>query len=74
VYGKAAYLAAIVTVFGHPGRRFGMMVRTLFSLPPQSVQGPDFSRAALRDADVCSEGQFQVLWLLRHSINTKTNC
>lgn len=29
VYGKAAYLAPIVTVFGHPGRRFGMMAEAL---------------------------------------------
>jgi hypothetical protein len=29
VYGKATYLAAIVTVFGHPGRRFGMMAEAL---------------------------------------------
>lgn len=27
--GKAAYLAAITTVFGHPGRRFGLMVEAL---------------------------------------------
>ena len=27
--GKAAYLAPITTVFGHPGRRFGMMVEAL---------------------------------------------
>ncbi len=26
VYGKAAYLGPITTVFGHPGRRFGAMV------------------------------------------------
>lgn len=29
VYGQATYLAAIVTVFGHPGRRFGMMAEAL---------------------------------------------
>lgn len=29
VYGKAAYLAPMVTVFGHPGRRFGMMAEGL---------------------------------------------
>jgi hypothetical protein len=29
VYGKAAYLAPITTVFGHPGRRFGMMAEAL---------------------------------------------
>lgn len=29
VYGKAAYLATITTVFGHPGRRFGMMAEAL---------------------------------------------
>ncbi|KAG0649392.1 hypothetical protein D0Z07_4427 [Hyphodiscus hymeniophilus] len=29
VYGKAAYLGPITTVFGHPGRRFGMMAEAL---------------------------------------------
>lgn len=29
VYGPAAYLAPIVSVFGHPGRRFGMMAEAL---------------------------------------------
>ncbi|CAL3965461.1 unnamed protein product [Diplocarpon coronariae] len=29
VYGPAAYLAPITTVFGHPGRRFGMMAEAL---------------------------------------------
>jgi uncharacterized membrane protein YgaE (UPF0421/DUF939 family) len=29
VYGKAAYLAPLTTVFGHPGRRFGMMAEAL---------------------------------------------
>ena len=29
VIGKAAYLAAITTVFGHPGRRFGQLVEAL---------------------------------------------
>ncbi|TVY91041.1 putative membrane protein [Lachnellula willkommii] len=29
VYGKAAYLTPITTVFGHPGRRFGMMAEAL---------------------------------------------
>ncbi|OBT41288.1 hypothetical protein VE00_08429 [Pseudogymnoascus sp. WSF 3629] len=29
VYGKATYLAVITTVFGHPGRRFGMMTEAL---------------------------------------------
>ncbi len=29
VYGRAVYLAPITTVFGHPGRRFGMMAEAL---------------------------------------------
>ncbi|KFY22110.1 hypothetical protein V491_02883 [Pseudogymnoascus sp. VKM F-3775] len=29
VYGTATYLAVITTVFGHPGRRFGMMAEAL---------------------------------------------
>lgn len=29
VYGKAIYLGPITTVFGHPGRRFGMMAEAL---------------------------------------------
>lgn len=29
IYGKATYLAVVTTVFGHPGRRFGMMAEAL---------------------------------------------
>ncbi|KAL8629599.1 hypothetical protein Q9189_004667 [Teloschistes chrysophthalmus] len=29
IFGKAAYLGAIATVFGHPGRRFGQLVEAL---------------------------------------------
>ncbi|KAL8638025.1 MAG: hypothetical protein Q9228_004783 [Teloschistes exilis] len=29
IFGKAAYLGAIATVFGHPGRRFGQVVEAL---------------------------------------------
>ncbi|KFY43966.1 hypothetical protein V494_01729 [Pseudogymnoascus sp. VKM F-4513 (FW-928)] len=29
IYGRATYLAVITTIFGHPGRRFGMMAEAL---------------------------------------------
>ena len=37
--GRAAYLSAITTVFGHPGRRFGMMAEALILLLSGTVLG-----------------------------------
>lgn len=37
--GRAAYLAPITTVFGHPGRRFGMMAEALILILSGTVVG-----------------------------------
>ena len=41
--GKAAYLGAITTVFGHPGRRFGQMAEALILVLSGSVLGVAWS-------------------------------
>ncbi|KAF8863159.1 hypothetical protein BDZ45DRAFT_574696, partial [Acephala macrosclerotiorum] len=43
VYGKAAYLAPITTVFGHPGRRFGMMAEALVLAASGTLLGMGWS-------------------------------
>lgn len=43
VIGKAAYLGAITTVFGHPGRRFGQMAEALILVLSGTVLGVAWS-------------------------------
>ncbi|KAH6717325.1 hypothetical protein BKA61DRAFT_601505 [Leptodontidium sp. MPI-SDFR-AT-0119] len=43
VYGPAAYLAPITTVFGHPGRRLGMMAESLVLTVLGSLLGVGWS-------------------------------
>jgi hypothetical protein len=47
VYGKAAYLAPITTVFGHPGRRFGMMAEALILAVSGTLVGIGWSMFGL---------------------------
>jgi hypothetical protein len=47
VYGKAAYLAPITTVFGHPGRRFGMMAEALILAVSGALLGIGWSMFGL---------------------------
>ena len=47
VLGKAAYLAPIVTVFGHPGRRFGAMAEALVLALAGTLVGLAWSTLAL---------------------------
>lgn len=39
VYGKAGYLAPMVSVFGHPGRRFGVMAEALVLIMTGTLLG-----------------------------------
>ena len=41
--GKAAYLGAITTVFGHPGRRFGQMAEALILVLSGTILGVSWS-------------------------------
>ena len=43
VIGQAAYLGAIITVFGHPGRRFGQMAEALILVLSGAVLGTAWS-------------------------------
>ncbi len=47
VYGKAAYLGPIATVFGHPGRRFGMMAEALVLAISGTLLGVGWSMLGL---------------------------
>ena len=47
VYGKAAYLAPMTTVFGHPGRRFGMMAEALILAVSGTLLGVGWSMFGL---------------------------
>jgi hypothetical protein len=47
IYGKAAYLAPITTVFGHPGRRFGMMAEALVLAVSGALLGVGWSMLGL---------------------------
>ena len=47
VYGKAAYLAPITTVFGHPGRRFGQMAEALVLAISGTLVGVGWSSLGL---------------------------
>ena len=47
IYGKAAYLAPITTVFGHPGRRFGMMAEALVLTVSGTLLGIGWSMLGL---------------------------
>lgn len=47
VYGRASYLAVMVTVFGHPGRRFGMMAEALVLAVGGTVLGVLWSLLAV---------------------------
>ena len=45
--GKAAYLGAIATVFGHPGRRFGQMAEALILAVSGTILGVSWSTLGL---------------------------
>ena len=47
VFGTAAYLAPIVTVFGHPGRRFGQMAEALILAVMGALIGTAWSTLAI---------------------------
>jgi len=47
ILGKAAYLAPMVTVFGHPGRRFGAMAEALVLAVAGTVVGLAWSTLAV---------------------------
>ncbi|ESZ99077.1 hypothetical protein SBOR_0487 [Sclerotinia borealis F-4128] len=47
IYGKAAYLAPMTSVFGHPGRRFGMMAEALILALSGTMLGVAWSMLAL---------------------------
>ncbi|PQE14120.1 hypothetical protein CJF31_00006646 [Rutstroemia sp. NJR-2017a BVV2] len=65
VYGKAAYLAPMVTVFGHPGRRFGMMVESLVLVLSGAVVGVAWSMLALYLSSLVYDNSPQAAYTIR---------
>lgn len=47
VYGRSTYLGAMVTVFGHPGQRFGQMAEALFLIFMGTALGLGWSTLGL---------------------------
>ncbi|KAM3085092.1 hypothetical protein ACMFMG_003524 [Clarireedia jacksonii] len=65
VYGKAAYLGPIVTVFGHPGRRFGMMVEALVLVLSGTLVGAAWSMLALYLSSLIYDSNPQAAYTIR---------
>ncbi|KAI9742762.1 MAG: hypothetical protein M1818_003491 [Claussenomyces sp. TS43310] len=78
VYGKAIYLAPITTVFGHPGRRLGMMVEALALAVAGTLLGTAWSTLGVylsslvydtnRAASYTIKGIFLAMAILFHGI------
>ncbi|KAH8804660.1 hypothetical protein F5884DRAFT_796815 [Xylogone sp. PMI_703] len=78
IYGRAAYLGAITTVFGHPGRRFGMMAEALVLAISGTLLGTAWSTLGLylsslifetnRPAAYTIRGIFLAIALLFHGL------
>lgn len=65
VYGKAAYLAPITTVFGHPGRRFGMMAEALILALSGTMLGVAWSMLALYLSSLIYDSNPQAAFTIR---------
>ncbi|TEY40781.1 hypothetical protein BOTCAL_0421g00090 [Botryotinia calthae] len=65
VYGKAAYLAPITSVFGHPGRRFGMMAEALILALSGTMLGVAWSMLALYLSSLIYDSNPQAAFTIR---------
>ncbi|QSZ33635.1 hypothetical protein DSL72_005203 [Monilinia vaccinii-corymbosi] len=65
VYGKAAYLAPVATVFGHPGRRFGMMAEALILVLSGTMLGIAWSMLALYLSSLMYDSDPQAAFTIR---------
>ncbi|RFU30578.1 hypothetical protein B7463_g5800, partial [Scytalidium lignicola] len=65
VYGKAAYLAPITTVFGHPGRRFGMMAEALVLAISGALLGVAWSTFGLYLSSLVYESNHPAAYTIR---------
>ncbi|KAI9645618.1 hypothetical protein NHQ30_006360 [Ciborinia camelliae] len=65
IYGKAAYLAPITTVFGHPGRRFGMMAEALILSLSGTMLGVAWSMLALYLSSLIYDSNPQAAFTIR---------
>lgn len=65
VYGKAAYLGPITTVFGHPGRRFGMMAEALVLAVGGTLLGIGWSMFGIYLSSLVYEGNSPAAYTIR---------
>ncbi|KAB8301338.1 hypothetical protein EYC80_003219 [Monilinia laxa] len=65
IFGKAAYLAPITTVFGHPGRRFGMMAEALILSLSGTMLGVAWSMLALYLSSLVYDSNPQAAFTIR---------
>lgn len=64
-FGKATYLAAITTVFGHPGRRFGMMAEALVLALSGTILGTAWSTLGLYLSSLVYDGNRPAAYTIR---------
>ncbi|KAI9055032.1 hypothetical protein LZ554_002171 [Drepanopeziza brunnea f. sp. 'monogermtubi'] len=65
VYGPAAYLAPITTVFGHPGRRFGMMAEALVLTLAGTLLGVGWSVLGIYLSSLVYEGNAPAAYTIK---------
>ncbi|CCD46394.1 hypothetical protein BofuT4_P119440.1 [Botrytis cinerea T4] len=65
VFGKAAYLAPMTSVFGHPGRRFGMMAEALILALSGTMLGVAWSMLALYLSSLIYDSNPQAAFTIR---------
>ena len=63
--GKAAYLGAIATVFGHPGRRFGQMAEALILAVTGTILGLSWSTLGLYLSSLVIQDNAQAAYAIR---------
>lgn len=65
IYGPASYLAAITTVFGHPGRRFGMMAEALVLAVSGTLLGVGWSILGLYLSSLIYDSNIPAAYTIR---------
>ncbi|KAK9413880.1 putative ER transporter 6TM N-terminal domain-containing protein [Seiridium unicorne] len=65
VYGRSTYLGAMVTVFGHPGQRFGQMAEALFLIFTGTAVGLGWSTLGLYLSSLAHESNVSAAYAIR---------
>lgn len=65
VYGRSTYLGAMVTVFGHPGQRFGQMAEALFLIFMGTAVGLGWSTLGLYLSSLAYDSNVSAAFAIR---------